>query len=417
MDNNNKSDNVVQNNLESIIVTNDGNNNIVTHKKNKIKKMKYGFIVRKFRCLRAEDDVVKETDAAGNFDVEAAGGGKDHAPSHLIIMVNGIIGSAENWKYAAKQFAKAYPDDVLVHCSDANSNMLTFDGVDVMGNRLANEVLSVVQRHPNLEKISIIGHSLGGVVARYAIARLYEEEKSKQVSQNGPCKVDGSDPSCLKEEPMRKIAGLEPVSFITSATPHLGSSGHKQVPMFCGLYTLEKVASGTSALLGRTGKHLFLTDSDDGKPPLLLRMANDTEDLKFISALRSFKRRVAYANARFDNLVGWSTSSLRRRSELPKLRNLSRNNKYPHIVNIETAEASTTQNDFSTNDKLNQRKRAEMEEAMIRGLTRLSWERIDVSFKGSKQRYLAHSTIQVKTKWLNSDGSDVIQHMVDSFLL
>ncbi|GAA0149489.1 hypothetical protein LIER_08643 [Lithospermum erythrorhizon] len=241
-------------------------------------------------------------------------------------MVNGIIGSAQNWKYTAKQFVKVYPEDVPIACSDANSNMLTFDGVDVMGTRLANEVLSVVQAHPNLQKISIIGHLLGGVVARYAIAKLYEEGSSKNISQeNGVCRVDGSDPSCLKENSMGKIAGLEPVSLITSATPHLGSKG-----------------------INRTGKHLFLTDTDDGKPPLLPRMANDTEDLKFLSALRSFKRRVTYANASFDNI-------------LPKRRNLSRNSKYPHIVNIETAEPSTTQDDLILDNKLNHGERADME--------------------------------------------------------
>jgi hypothetical protein len=52
--------------------------------------------------------------------------------------------------------------------------------------------------------------------------------------------------------------------------------------VFCGFYTLEKVASRTSWFLGRTGKHIFLTDNDNGKPPLLLRMANDCEDLKFM---------------------------------------------------------------------------------------------------------------------------------------
>ena len=55
-----------------------------------------------------------------------------------------------------------------------------------------------------------------------------------------------------------------------------------QVPVFCGFYTMEKVASRASWLLGRTGKHLFLTDKDNGKPPLLLQMANDCEDLKFV---------------------------------------------------------------------------------------------------------------------------------------
>lgn len=58
-----------------------------------------------------------------------------------------------------------------------------------------------------------------------------------------------------------------------------------QVPVFCGLYTLEKVASRTSWFLGRSGRHLFLTDNDNGKPPLLLQMASDTENLKFMWAL------------------------------------------------------------------------------------------------------------------------------------
>lgn len=35
-------------------------------------------------------------------------------------------------------------------------------------------------------------------------------------------------------------------------------------------------------------------------------------------------------------------------------------------------------------------------EEMIRGLNQVSWERIDVSFVKSRQRYIAHSTIQVK---------------------
>lgn len=35
-------------------------------------------------------------------------------------------------------------------------------------------------------------------------------------------------------------------------------------------------------------------------------------------------------------------------------------------------------------------------EEMVRGLTIVPWERVDVSFQKSKQRYVAHSTIQVK---------------------
>uniref|UniRef100_A0A453H9H3 Uncharacterized protein n=1 Tax=Aegilops tauschii subsp. strangulata TaxID=200361 RepID=A0A453H9H3_AEGTS len=40
-----------------------------------------------------------------------------------------------------------------------------------------------------------------------------------------------------------------------------------------------------------------------------------------------------------------------------------------------------------------------------------------VSFKRSRQRIFAHSTIQqVKTYFFNSDGADVVFHMIDHFL-
>lgn len=52
--------------------------------------------------------------------------------------------------------------------------------------------------------------------------------------------------------------------------------------MFCGILAIEKAATNLSWLLGRTGKHLFLTDTYDGKPPLLLQMVDDCEDLKFM---------------------------------------------------------------------------------------------------------------------------------------
>lgn len=56
----------------------------------------------------------------------------------------------------------------------------------------------------------------------------------------------------------------------------------EQVPMFGGSNTVEKVAHQISWVLGRTGRHLFLTDKARGNPPLLLQMVNDCEDLKFL---------------------------------------------------------------------------------------------------------------------------------------
>lgn len=45
---------------------------------------------------------------------------------------------------------------------------------------------------------------------------------------------------------------------------------------------MEKTATRISWFLGKTGKHLFLTDKDNGKPPLLVQMVYDNQDMKFM---------------------------------------------------------------------------------------------------------------------------------------
>lgn len=66
-----------------------------------------------------------------------------------------------------------------------------------------------------------MAHSLGGLIARYAIGRLYEPV-TRDSSVNGNHINEDKDLE-------GKIAGLEPMNFITFASPHLGSRGHKQV--------------------------------------------------------------------------------------------------------------------------------------------------------------------------------------------
>jgi hypothetical protein len=59
-------------------------------------------------------------------------------------------------------------------------------------------------------------------VARYAIGRLYRtpENEPMQNSRNAESNADS----------VGTICGLQAMNFITLATPHLGLSGHKQVP-------------------------------------------------------------------------------------------------------------------------------------------------------------------------------------------
>lgn len=119
-----------------------------------------------------------------------------------------------------------------------------------------------------MQKISFVAHSLGGLVARYAAGKLYEPletsyplaaKRDDMEEENLNIRVER-----IEEDYKGRIGGLEPMNFITVATPHLGSRGHRQLPFLCGVLFLEKQASQTAHLIaGRSGKHLFLNDIDE----------------------------------------------------------------------------------------------------------------------------------------------------------
>lgn len=358
----------------------------------------------------AENGVCHKDTVNGGLDVWSCEDGVSSSSSsssadHLVVMVHGILGSAADWKFGAEQFVKMLPDKVYVHCSEKNGAKLTLDGVDVMAQRLAAEVLEVIKNKPNLRKISFVAHSVGGLVARYAIGILYQPPDNSNV-------VDSSANSY--ENARGTIGGLEAINFITVATPHLGSRGNKQVPFLFGVTAIEKVAGRVIHWIFRkTGKHLFLTDGDDeGKPPLLKRMIEDNGEYCFISALRAFRRRVAYSNVGYDHIVGWRTSCIRRMSELPKWED-SINEKYPHIVYEEFCEARISNESASEEDHCCDK----IEEELVTGLSQVSWEKVDVSFHSSRLRFAAHSVIQVKDHYMHAEGADVIQHMIDHFVI
>lgn len=56
-----------------------------------------------------------------------------------------------------------------------------------------------------------------------------------------------------------------------------------QVPFLLGVTALEKAATCVIHwIFRRTGCHLFLTDDDEGNPPLLRRMIEDCGELHFM---------------------------------------------------------------------------------------------------------------------------------------
>lgn len=102
------------------------------------------------------------TDASNSEALQAC-----EAPVHLVVMVNGLWGSPANWNCLCSALQKQLKDqDVLLHPSRVNVRLQTYHGIDKCGERLANEIRQVAQQHPSLKRISVIGHSMGGLLAR-----------------------------------------------------------------------------------------------------------------------------------------------------------------------------------------------------------------------------------------------------------
>jgi hypothetical protein len=153
----------------------------------------------------------------------------------------------------------------------------TFHGVDICGERLAEEIRGVVAQHPGLERISLLGHSMGGLIARYAAGEraqhaqrerrpgcgrwqvVWEAGGKAAQSKQGVwagrvcagCRAQGGSsfptraPPCIHgyqphraaltwrvcaagrlfDPESRTICGLKPCHFVSMATPHLGCDG------------------------------------------------------------------------------------------------------------------------------------------------------------------------------------------------
>ncbi|KHN06395.1 Putative lipase spac4a8.10 [Glycine soja] len=348
-------------------------------------------------------------------------------PDHLLVLVHGILGSTGDWTYAEAELKRRLGKNFLIYVSSSNTYTKTFTGIDGAGKRLADEVLQVVKKTKNLKRISFLAHSLRGF-ARYAIAVLYSlDTYSRDQPGNLANSVTGnSQGTSLSRGGM--IAGLEPINFITLATPHLGVRGKKQLPFLLGVPILEKLAAPIAPFfVGQTGSQLFLTDGKPDKPPLLLRMASDSDDGKFLSALGAFTCRIIYANVSYDHMVGWRTSSIRRETELSKPPRKSLDG-YKHVVDVEYCPPVPSDGPKFPPKAVKAKKAAQnapntqntveyheiVEDEMIQGLQQLGWKKVDVSFHSAFWPFFAHNNIHVKNEWLHNAGVGVIAHVADS---
>lgn len=95
--------------------------------------------------------------------------------THLVVLQHGLLGSKHDFARFVEIFrAQFQADELYLHAGESNgaSFFQTYDGVDQGGERLADEIQQLAAKMPKLQKLSMIGHSLGGLYNRYCIGLL-----------------------------------------------------------------------------------------------------------------------------------------------------------------------------------------------------------------------------------------------------
>ena len=161
----------------------------------------------------------------------------------------------------------------------SNAKAKTYDGICIGGERAAHEIEHYIHELScnglHTRRISIVGYSMGGLIARYAIGVLFQN---------------------------RLFDSVQPANFTTFATPHVGAS----VKAFGGIDSL--IDKFVSQRLSVTGQQLFLVDDHlgSGKPLLLLLAERDSI---FDQGLSCFQRFAAYGNITGDYCVPYTTAT------------------------------------------------------------------------------------------------------------
>jgi dienelactone hydrolase len=96
----------------------------------------------------------------------------------LPLTATSLWGKPEHLKYVSTTLGERYPEDKLhVLVAKRNAGSFTYDGIDTGGERVAEEVErkleELAEAGHDVTKISVVGYSLGGLIARYAIGLLF----------------------------------------------------------------------------------------------------------------------------------------------------------------------------------------------------------------------------------------------------
>jgi hypothetical protein len=238
---------------------------------------------------------------------------------HLIVLQHGLHGTEDDFQHIAKQLHTNKPQHLshellLTLCIKSTAGRITHSGIEELGQMNARELIQFC-REKQLESystiyLSFIGHSLGGLINRNAIAWLFSSEKRKSLYEDQPATSASGEQNSIYEQfgPFRDKCIL--TSFISVAAPHLSS--RRPGGSFGQNIWRRVVHSYLTKISGRTGKELALEDEliyCNEKKCLLVIMSEP--ESPYMKVLKQFRFRTALATVHFDITVPFCSASIR----------------------------------------------------------------------------------------------------------
>lgn len=208
---------------------------------------------------------------------------KDNEPnrersSHLFVLIHGLWGGPNHMstiERALKESLTSVTDDKIVTLKPSSFRFWkTYDGLKLNAERVVTDIFYEIETLKNdqnykVDKISIVGYSLGGLIARYVVGILEE---------------------------LQFFQDIEPMYFTTFATPHVGVE-------FFNENFFDRTANKVGQyLFGKSGRQLFLTDHEH----IVLQMSQP--DSFYYQGLIKFKKHILLANIKNDRTVAFFTS-------------------------------------------------------------------------------------------------------------
>lgn len=228
---------------------------------------------------------------------------------HLVVLTHGLHSNVTADLFYLKEqienSQKYYDNEQIVVKGFAKNVCKTEKGVKYLGAQLAEYIVKELY-NDRVNKISFVGHSLGGLVQTFAIA---------YISVNYPWFFER----------------VTPINFVTLASPLLGivTDNPAYVKMFLSF-----------GIVGKTGQDLGLEKPSSKERPLLyLLPGTPTKHI-----LSRFKRRTVYANATNDGIVPLYTSALLFLDYDDILHQLNSNNDFQAKKEIESPDDFITRN-------------------------------------------------------------------------